>query len=548
MTATNVASPAIVHMRSQLRRRRSYLQHQNATVKDNKMTAKQKALEKLRLEINKDIDFAIKMAESCGLFEFLYFIYQLHWIRLLHLFPNAENQKPEILNAYTNTIEESIKYIASLIAKFGHWGFNIPKVNTTPFLNIELVQMFLKHGNLINSKYETESFIQLFDVQVSGERNQYLRIDMSNVETDPDARILFNYFLRIDEDNDIKKSARKNKDALIQNFKDEYYPFSDLFEKEMGITIDEFCWLNDQLLLKVTDELKLKGHLFEKLSNGNVDVKSQITFFYFSQCLLQNKQKLLQSFDSKFHPTISRLTFKTEQFDERQLRFHHVTRQPIFEHEQMVIISPELILDSLFTNIHYSLIESPSIKQEYIAKQSSLFLDKIAIIAKKYNYSEVEREKDLFEGKNQIGDVDIILKNQTGQFLLIEAKNHVLPMDIYFHDVIKTQEHLLYLQKEWEKKVLRRVEHLKSHHDKYSIPKDHSYIVVSRFPEIISHYSSLLVLSIQEFEFWLEKFKMTDSFNDFHEKYYEKKDAKFTIEEMEEMQKANLFFGQFAKE
>jgi hypothetical protein len=161
------------------------------------MTEKDKALEKLRLEINKDIDTATEMAKSCGLLEFLYFIYQLHWTRLLHLFPNAENQKPEILSAYTNTIEESLKYITSLTAKFGHWGFAIPKGEKIPFLNIKLVQVFLKHGNLINSKYETESMIQLFDVQVSGERNQHLRIDMSNVETDPDVKILFNYFLRI---------------------------------------------------------------------------------------------------------------------------------------------------------------------------------------------------------------------------------------------------------------------------------------------------------------------------------------------------------------
>jgi hypothetical protein len=512
------------------------------------MTEKDKALEKLRLEINKDIDTATEMAKSCGLLEFLYFIYQLHWTRLLHLFPNAENQKPEILSAYTNTIEESLKYITSLTAKFGHWGFAIPKGEKIPFLNIKLVQVFLKHGNLINSKYETESMIQLFDVQVSGERNQHLRIDMSNVETDPDVKILFNYFLRIDEDNDTKKSSKKNKDTLIQNFKDEYAPFSEMFEEELGVTIDEFCWLNDQLLQRVTKGIKSKENLFEKLPNGNVDVTSQITFIHFSQCFLQDKQKLFKSFDSKFHPVISRLTFKSEQFDERQLRFHHVTRQPIFEHKAMIIISPELILDSLFTNIHYSLIEAPAIKQKYIARQASLFLDKIATIANKFGYSEVDREKDLFEGKNQIGDVDIIFKNDAGNFLLIEAKNHVLPMDIYFKDVIKTKEHLAYLQKEWERKVTRRVEHLKSNHANYSIPNDHLYIVVSRFPEIISHYSDLLILSIQEFEVWLEKFETLISYSDFYDKHYEARDSKFTIAEMEEMQKANLIFGRFAKE
>lgn len=512
------------------------------------MTEKEKALEKLKLELTKDIDSAIEMTESCGLLEFLYFVYQLHWTRLLHLFPNAETQKPELLSVYTNTIEESIKYIISLTAKFGHWGFAMLKNKKTPFFNIKLVQILLKQGTLINSKYETESMIQLFDVQVSGERNQHVRIDMSTAETDPEVKILFNYFLRIDEDNEIKKNSKKTKEALIQSFKEEYLPFADLFQREMGITVDEFCWLNDQLLLKVTEGIKSKENLFEKFPNGNVDVTSQTTFIHFSQCFVHDKEKLFQSFDAKFHPVINRLIFNPAQFDERQLRFHHVTRQPIFEHKFMIVISPELILDSLFTNIHYSLIEAPSIKHEYIAKQASLFLDKLAAVATKYGYSEVDREKDLFEGRNQIGDIDIIFKNKTGHFLLIEAKNHVLPMDIYFKDVIKTKEHLIYLQTEWEKKVLRRVDHLKSLHDKYSISKDHSYIVVSRFPEIISHYSDLLILSIQEFEVWLEKYATINAFTEFHAKHYEERDSKFTIEEMEEMQKANIIFGRFAKE
>ena len=79
---------------------------------------KNKAIEKLRLEIDKNIETAVEMAQHCGLLEFLYFIYQLHWTRLLHLFPNAKNQNPQMLNVYTNTIEESMKHIISLTAKF----------------------------------------------------------------------------------------------------------------------------------------------------------------------------------------------------------------------------------------------------------------------------------------------------------------------------------------------------------------------------------------------------------------------------------------------
>jgi len=512
------------------------------------MTLKEIALEKLQLEINNDIDLAIDLAKGSGLLEFLYFIYQLHWVRLLHRFENAENENPEILNVYANSTEESFKYIASLIAKFGNWKFVLPKDEKISYLNSELVQVFLKHVNLINSKNETGSLVQLFDVQTSGERNQHFKIDMSNVKSDQDVKKLFDYFLRIDDDNDVKKNSKRSKEELFQNFKEEYMPFSDLFEQELGISIDEFCWLIDQLLSKVIDTLKTKEHLLVKLANGNIDVTNQITFLHFSYCFLHDKPKFLMGLHSKFHAVIKRLIFNPELFDERQLRFHQVTRQPLFEHGNVLIISPELILDSMFTNIHFSLIEASNIKNEYIARQASMFLDKLAKVANQYGYFEVEREKDLFEGRNQIGDIDIIFKNEVGNYLLIEAKNHALPMDVYFKDVLKTKEHLSYLQDEWERKVLRRVEHLKLHHENYSIPHEYQYIVVSRFPEIISHYSNLLILSIQEFEIWLEKFSGLKDFNDFYDQYYETMDSKFTVEEMEEMQKANLFFGRFAKE
>lgn len=512
------------------------------------MTEKERALAKIEVELKKDIDYAIGLAKACGLLEFLYFIYQLHWVRLLHLFPNTEEVKKDFLNAYTNTLEESIKYSISLVAKFGYWGFAFKKDGKAPILNLQLAQLFLKHGNYINSKYETESLVKLFDVQVSGERDQHFRIDTTVSDADPEVKSLFDYFLRIDYDTDLKKNSKTNKDQLIAKFKDEYLPFSDLFEKELGITVEEFCWLNEGLLKMVTDRASSKEALYEKLPNGNIDVTSQKTFLHFSTAFLYNRSKVYESFDAKFHPILDKLIFKPEAFDEKQLRFHHVTRQPIFAHKDILVISPELILDSLFTNIHYSLIEAESIKDEYIARQASLFLDKVVKIASTYGYQEVEREKDLYEGKTQIGDIDLILRHADGHYLLIEAKNHALPLDIYFKDVAKTREHLNYLQKKWENKVLRRIEHLRLNHTKYSISAGYDYIVVSRYPEIISHYSELFIVSIQEFTIWLESYKTVSEFNKFYSEYSKEIQPNFTAEEMEEMREDNLIVGRFAKE
>ncbi len=513
-----------------------------------KMNQSERALKKLKIEINKDIDLAVNMAKSCGLLELLIFIYWLHLMRLLHLFPHAKNEKKELISCYSNSATETIKYVISLITKYGHWGFAIPKKQKAPSINIRLVQHLLKHGNYINSKYETESMIKLFEVQVSGERDQHVRIDMSKIDSDPEICNLFSYFFRIEEDTFIKKDSKKDKDALLLKFKKEYSPLADLFEQEMGVSIDDFCSLIDNLLKRVTDRIQSKMDEIEQLPNGNIDVTSNVTVFQISKCFIFDKTKLFSDFHERFHTILNRLIFDTNDFNERQLRFHHITRQPILSHEHFIILSPELIVDSLFTNIHYSLIESPVIKDECIARQASLFLDRLTSIVTKFDYLELEREKDLYEENKQIGDIDLILRNNAGHYLLIEAKNHALPLDVYFHDIIKTKEHLLYLQNDWEKKVKRRVEHLKIYHDRYSIPDNYLYIVISRFPEIISHYSNLLILSVQEFEVWLEKFQDIKSFKEFYGKYYASSGQKFTIQEMERMQEANVLFGRFAKE
>lgn len=512
------------------------------------MDQKERALKKLRAEIGKDIGIAVDLAKQCGILELLYFVYYLHWVRLLNRFPNAGKVKKEVLSAYSNALEESIKYIISIIAKYGNWAIAVDKKTSTPKLNLELIQVLLKMGTYINSKYETNGVIQLFEVQVSGERDQHVKIDTSSANTNPDVRKLFDYFVRIDDDNNIKKNSKQSKEVLLQNFNDEYSPFADLFKEELGVTIEEFRYLIDTLLQKVTACIKSKEPHFEKLDNGNIDVTSQITFFHFCQCFLYDRKNLLSTFDKKFHAVIERLIFKPASFDESQLRFHNVTRQPILAHESFIILSPELLLDSVFTNIHYSLIESEATKDAYKAKQSSLFLNKLVSIANKYGFTEVEREKDLFEGKNQIGDIDLVLKDKNGNYILIEAKNHALPMDIYFKDVAKTKEHLVYLQSQWEKKVQKRIEHLKDKHENYSIPASYMYIVVSRFPEVISHYSNLFVVSIQEFEEWLKSGRKHSSFEQFSHDLYSTKEPVFTKEELEEMQKANIFFGRFEKE
>ncbi len=512
------------------------------------MTDKEKALEKLALELDKDIENLCDSSKNCGVLELLYFIYLLHLTRLLQHFPNAKKVNPDVLSVYSNTLEESLKYLISLVAKFGHWNIVSNKEKSAPYFNIELVEFLIKQAKLTNSKYETESLIKLFNVEVSGERNRYVKIDKSNMRTDENVKKLFDYFIRIDEDNNVKKNAKKDKDNLLKNFAEEYSSFADLFTQEMGVSLEEFISFIHKTLDSVTAKIEENKSKFDLLENGNVEVNTFNTFINFAKCYITNKSNFLKSFTKPFEHVLKRLTFDFDSFNPKELKYHQLTRQPFIAKGNTLIISPELIIDSLFTNIHYSLIESPTIKVKYVARQASCFLDKIASIASNFDYLEVNRELDLYEGKNQIGDIDILFKHSTGRYLLIEAKNHALPMDIYFKDVSKTNEHLKYLQDAWEKKVIRRVEHLKTLHDTYDIPENHKYIVVSRFPEVISHYSDLLILSLQEFEEWLSNYYEVEPFEEFNKLYHDKFGKKFTIDELKEMQDANLFLGRFEKE
>jgi hypothetical protein len=259
---------------------------------------------------------------------------------------------------------------------------------------------------------------------------------------------------------------------------------------------------------------------------------------------IYKEDDLYKLLDKKFKKIIDRLTFDKSLFNENELMFHQITRQPIIKIGNVFFILPELLLDSLFTNTHYSLIESKEVKQKYLSKKSSYFLDKISKLAKEHGYEEIEREKDLFQGKKQIGDIDIIFKNSEKHFLLIEAKDHALPLDVYFKNIEKTNNHLEYLKKEWDKKISRRKKHLEENHKKYDIDKNFTYIAVSKHPEIISHYSNILYLIIREFGEWLKTRKLTENFDEFYnETYSSKQDAGLTIEEIRMLQMDKLLPG-----
>ena len=483
---------------------------------------KDRALKKLDIEIDKGVEILIAETKKTTLSELLYWFFLLHLNRVIgismDLLPQGISE-----NAIKKTSalsDETIKYLIQLNVKYGRKF--LPGINDTLIYNKGSIEYLFKNGNLLNTKYDMRSMIGLFDVSVHGNRDKYVKVDMSAVKTDPDIKKFFDYFVRIDKDNFNKVLSKKNYVQLLDDFKNEYLEHDDLFQKTFKISLRKFIKLYTFLLETIKDKWTKVESSLPRMDNGNVDVLGPNAFESFSDAFIFDVESIKLHFGKAAIDVIHQFTFQPEEYDERELRFHRVTRCPFIKvADDLLMVSPELLLDSLFLNIHFCFLEGPKdIKEEYKKRCSEKFINEIAMAASKVNFVEVNRGVDLYEGKRTLGDIDIVLKNDKDEFLLIEAKNHALPLNVYFKDIEEVNKHLITLREEWEKKVLARYAHIGKFREEYGIGSNYKYIVVSRFPEIISHYSDLVVLSFYEFVNYISDGFNKMDFNDVYARLY----------------------------
>lgn len=499
------------------------------------LTPKQRAIDKTKLEISKDINDITNIAKMCGLGELLFFLHYLHFIRLIKKFGNVAQTEEQFTELIVRQVTEAYKYLIQLLYKHSQKRFINDKNGKV--LNSDLTGFLTKAVLNINSKFETLSFLTLFEnVEISGERDQFVKLNLDSVIENEILNKFFYYGFRADRENNNYKNDIKAKDDYLAHFRSEHMQYADLFEKEFKITLDNFVKLIDFILETVNNQIIANKDSYVYLENGNVEVQAYGTIMSFTKSLFIAKQEIIDKFGETSEAIIERLTFKSNEFDEKQLNYNLIARQPLLNFEDEFLVSPELLLDSLFVNTHYSLLETGNSKEEYKKRYSSIFVNKISQLANKYGYSEVQRELELFEGKKQIGDVDLVLKNLKNHYLLIEAKNHTIPMDVYFHDFEATQKRLEYLEVEWETKVDRRYKNLQINYSKYNLGPNFSYVIISKSPEILSHFSKYLVLSIKEFEYWLEQSDLTMTFQKLFDDLYNADEDLLTKEQLKKMQ------------
>jgi hypothetical protein len=246
--------------------------------------------------------------------------------------------------------------------------------------------------------------------------------------------------------------------------------------------------------------------------------------------------ELETALSSDFLAYLRRTPFDPNEIADSELRFHYVSRRPFLIGDKFAIFSPELVFDSMLGNTHYTFLESIKSKQKYMELSAVQFIDEIAAVAAHAGYREVGRDIYLKEGKKDIGDIDLFLWNaETDHSLLIEAKNHALPLPVFFRSPVAIDEHVS-RNRDWESKVKRRIDHLRGENTSFCVLGAWDYQVVTLMPEPLAHCTDLFVLSIDEFKQWLAENPRPESFSELHNILHVTQSETYSPAEMQKLQ------------
>jgi hypothetical protein len=494
-----------------------------------------RALAKLKRELQKDIGIAAQLARHCGLWEVLRFAYLLHFARLMTHLPEKRELHSHSQMASLHLYQDALKYALSLAARNGHWNSDSDVIaNSREFRN-ELTNSLQQVCTRINAKFETESLLHVANVRVMGERDQDCELDMTGVMDDPERASFINYGFRLERSTFDANNKTMDIGDLVAKFRAEYIGCSDLFELDAGISLDGYC----QGILDLAAAMTTRGQAVEPMlkmnTNGMVNILHSSTFFHFSRTMVITNEELQKVVSPGFLAYMKRNRFDPRQVNNSELRFHYLTRRPFLIGDGFVVMIPELIGDSVFANTHFALLERPETKVRYKDRRSQGFIDQIALVASQHGYQEIARDIFLKNGKQNLGDIDLVLQNDTSNHtLLIEGKGHALPLGVYFKSPKDTAEHLKRTG-DWENKVLRRIKHLKTNNSGLQLPALWDYVIVTQHPEILSHVASVLTLSLGEFQYWLTSGRKAEHFDEVFQEVYRPNEPTMSTQEMQQM-------------
>jgi len=473
-------------------------------------------------EIANDISAIREAATQATLTEVLFLLTLMHNMRLLSYEPHAPaGENPRVLQHVVSQTQEAIRYAVSMILKFGKSRIRTDKQSRRFLLDHGLVVRILNTTKILNSKYEMGALVGLAEAHPFGERDRYVELDFRSVAADPVARGLWAYFARTELSGELARTTRpKGLAEFVNGYLERFGPVADLIPPVFGVELETIA----RFVLHVGDEFRRRtaaaAAAMGVRDDGDIVPVNTVEWFQrYSQTLLFPVDALREALGEDVLRLIDRLTFPAEDFDEANLQVHALWRAPLIRVGPLLVVCPEFLLDSLHPNTHYSLLEAETVKAEYMARAARIFVDRVATVAAQLGWIERAREVFVRKGKRDLGDLDLVLEKD-GEVLAIEAKGHVLPLPVYFHDAEATRRHLERSQQAIEAKVQARIDYLRDHHADYGLPADFRYIVVTQSPEVLSHFSALLVLSLEEFAAWLGQTPLLATFEQVSEEVY----------------------------
>lgn len=456
-------------------------------------------------------------------------VYNMYLLRILRL-----KKLKEIDTLKSIKIDRDIdilKFMISVIYKYS----NISKVEEFDYrINEDKVDILFEFSQKLHNLYERlHNFTMCNNIELDEKNNSYI-IALNKEFENEKFKKSYQYIARYQETINKEKKNLLHVDELLEDFITKYSQY-DLISKDIfGLNINEIAQ-------KVNEVIKTSNNLIEeKLPslNGEIyDSREKKTISSVINSFVFNEKTLFNIFGKKGMKFIRKITFKKSDFNSHDLSFHYITRVPILKIRNNYIISTELLLDSLINNFHYSILENKQYSEKHKKIMSDSFVNEISKIGENHGLKYIDSEVELYQGKNKLGDIDLILRDEKNNCdILIEAKNHAVPLSVYFGDYEQIEKRLNELQQTWEKKVEKRHKYLIENNKEINICKDFKYIIVSKWPEILSHYSNYLVLSLKEFEFYLQNNRKFFNFESLYKEYYQQE--KFNSEDL------NLFMHQ----
>ncbi|MFM5163543.1 hypothetical protein ACEUBB_10840 [Aeromonas rivipollensis] len=486
------------------------------------------AIKGLRIKLNNTIEQAVSIASQCGYWDLLGLCYVLKFNRLKMIHPSYRDgmSQGQLMSLQLN--EEALKYAISLVTKHGDWKDEVSLLNFD-ITHVNPLQQCARH---INALFEAERALDIAEVHARNENGQQYRLDLVAGLSDASRALYFHFGLRIERYAKLNKDNALSVEALIVKLLKKYSGMSDLFESESGISLENYSVGLLMLHQALLERLK---SIDEELTHdaNSFDPNSLLAIASITRAMIFTDTELEATVCSDFIAYLRRHSFDTDAFSDKELRFHYLTRRPFLIGNGFTLVSPELVFDSVMDNTHYTLLESEAAKAEYKIRNSGQFIDDVVAAAGRAGYQEKGRDIWLKEGRKDIGDIDLVLQHpETGHTLLVECKNHTLPLAVYFCSSEEIDTHIQHTL-DWEKKVQGRIKHLEGPHPDYLVEGEWDYVIVTHMPEPLAHISPLLIMTTDELKQWLAVSPRARCFSELYRQIYETDPIQFSASEMD---------------